>query len=469
MTINTENNGMATRLLSAAVLLVLAPAFPASAVEVDINPVIQGEGNCMQAAFGTPVVGKNALNCTANDIRLARVVEADTTFCVEGSTFTLENAKFAVAVNASIRYDAAFFFSQDGTNARGQGVDANGSCAVVTVVPGSTPFEQLDGDNVGDIRQGSYDAIWSVPGIMCADTDNDGFVNLPNCTSWHNGANVVADFTNLASLAPETKSKCACDDTFNIPVRVEKAGIQVTKTAAENTVAEPGGYVTFNVSIENTGNIPVTITSISDDQYGDLLSDDLPNVRTNSCTELANYELDGISTADYEVTCSFEGLVAGDRDFRHFNVVTVGTLEGVSDNDSALVLVTDSQEDPSVSKSVLSTQNCYVEATYQVTVTNNSEADTLFIDEFNDDKFGLVDSGTLGADSTCDVGTEVAVKSTAPGAASNVYTCTFTASYLDEDCSGSHVNTVDVTTTDSDLYESTVTSDEATVTLSVSP
>lgn len=469
---STSGTSSKRGMLKAALALLAAPIFTAPAMAVELNPVLQGEGYCMQKAFGTPVTGKNALNCTANDIRLARVLESETDFCVEGAEFELKNAKFAIAVNASIRYDAAFFFSQDGTNARGQGINATGSCAVLTAVPGSTPFEQLDGDNVGDIRQGSYEAIWSVPGIMCADTDNDGFVNLPNCTSWHNGASVPAAFDNLASLAPETKSKCACDDTFNIPVRVEKAGIRVTKTATEDTVAEPGGYVTFNVKIENTGNVPVTISSISDDKYGDLLSASLPNVRTNSCTALANFVLEGISTADYEVDCAFEGLVEGDKGFSHLNKVTVSTVEGVSDDDTALVLVVDAQDDPSISKTALSTANCTVEARYQVTVTNNSTADTLTIDSFIDNRFGDVSSDPvngLGSASTCDLGTEVPVKSTAPMAPSNVYTCTFAAVYMDADCAGDHVNTVGVTTTDSDNYETTITSDEATVSISVTP
>ena len=49
--------------------------------------------------------------------------------------------------------------------------------------------------------------------------------------------------------------------------------IQVTKTANPTLVFEPGGDVTFTFKVENTGPVPVTITSLSDSVFGTLAGD----------------------------------------------------------------------------------------------------------------------------------------------------------------------------------------------------
>ena len=65
----------------------------------------------MQRTFGGPMVtGANRLNCTANDIAIARVVSASP--CT-GTMFDL-TATFEVNVNANSRYDAGFYFRTDG-------------------------------------------------------------------------------------------------------------------------------------------------------------------------------------------------------------------------------------------------------------------------------------------------------------------------------------------------------------------
>ena len=48
--------------------------------------------------------------------------------------------------------------------------------------------------------------------------------------------------------------------------------LSVTKTAAPDSVVEPGGTVSFTVLVENTSNVedPVTLDSLIDDIHGSL-------------------------------------------------------------------------------------------------------------------------------------------------------------------------------------------------------
>src|SRR6185503_15774243 len=58
------------------------------------------DGVCMQRTYGGPTVtSSNKLNCTANDIAIARAVSASPESCTAGELFDL-TATFEVNVNA---------------------------------------------------------------------------------------------------------------------------------------------------------------------------------------------------------------------------------------------------------------------------------------------------------------------------------------------------------------------------------
>ena len=107
------------------------------------------------------------------------------------------------------------------------------------------------------------------------------------------------------------------------------SSILVTKTADPVSVPEPGGNVSFSVSVKNTSAVDsVTITSLSDNVYGDL---------------------DGKGTCDVPQTiaagatysCSFSGAVSGNAGSSHTDVVTASGTDDdgnpVSDDDDAVV------------------------------------------------------------------------------------------------------------------------------------
>jgi hypothetical protein len=207
-----------------------------------------------------------------------------------GQTFDL-TATFQVDVTANERYDAAFYFDVSGD--AGNDGAYTGSCFVSVLDNAVSPALDIDHDFCGDLNAGSYTNVtFTIPGVSCTDTDGDGKLNLPNCTSWHSNARTACNTATEGT--PETKSKCTCDRIFNVPVTVESPAGAVTKTAKSATV-------TFEITVtNNSATRTVTVTSLEDDVYGDITSvhDD---ILSTDCTTGASLAA-GASTAPCHFT-----------------------------------------------------------------------------------------------------------------------------------------------------------------------
>jgi uncharacterized repeat protein (TIGR01451 family) len=444
-------------------------AQPASAV--DNGPTEVGS-ICMQKVFGTPVTQSNELNCTAGDIRLSRAISVSPASCNQGETFTL-TATFETIVQANARYDAGFFFRIDGgLNARGDGANATGTCSLSGLTPSISPAQNIDGDTCGDLNAGTHNLTFTIPNVLCADPDGDGFLNLPNCTSWHNNQGTACSIsgTNLSefNFKPDTKSKCNCDDTFQVPVIVETAQLNVVKTASPETVPEPGGTVTYTVQITNNAqSVSVTINTIIDDLYGDVGDATNTNVTNNTCpTKIGVVLGPGGSTS-----CTFDALVSGDNgDVITDTVEVCGTdsaNHNVCDDDDAVVTITDVSVAPTVQKTAQSSANCQLDVTYQVTVSNNSAIDTLTVNSLMDDKFGDITTAHAAGGGFAAVVTACTLSQN-PIPASGNANCTFVGRITSTSCNINHTNTVTADVTDDDGVNSTPT-DDATVTEVVTP
>jgi hypothetical protein len=213
-------------------------------------------GDCLRPLAGTNIV------CTANDIKIAKALSASPTSCIAGQTFDL-TATFQVDVTANERYDAGFYFDVGGD--AGNDGAYTGSCFVAVLDKAVSPALDIEHDFCGDLNAGSYTNVtFTIPGVSCTDTDGDGRLNLPNCTSWHSNARTAC--STATDATPETKSKCTCDKTFNVPVTVESPAGAVTKTAKSATV-------TFEITVKNnSASRTVTVDSLVDDTYGDITS-----------------------------------------------------------------------------------------------------------------------------------------------------------------------------------------------------
>jgi hypothetical protein len=248
----------------------------------------------MQRTFGGPTVtGANRLNCTANDIAIAKAISASPSSCTAGEFFDL-TATFDVNVNANERYDAGFYFRVDGgSNARGP----VGTCSLTTLLvppPPNVPWSDRDGDFCGDFQSaGTVTVTLHIGQVLCTDTDGDHFLNLPNCTAWH--SNRATACNTETDAIPETKSKCKCDDTFQVPVTVESPSGAVEKKATS-------AVVTYEVKVKNSSATrSVTIQSLQDDIYGDITTVQ-GEVATTNCDTLIGDTLAPGATSD---ACEF--------------------------------------------------------------------------------------------------------------------------------------------------------------------
>jgi hypothetical protein len=418
----------------------------------------------MQKIFGTPVAPSNRVNCSANDISLSNVVSVSPDACIKGSTFDV-TATFQVNVTANGRYDPGFFFRTDGgLNARGDGTGATGICSLSALTPpppANDPVLQLDGDTCGDLNSGSFQVTFVIPDVECSDIDNDGQLNLPYCTSWHSNQGTVCAIEDPFDFNPDTKSKCVCDDNFELPVDVEDAELSVEKSANPSQVPEPGGTVTYTVRIENIAEFEsVVIETIDDDIFGDLADATNSDITDNTCDDLVG---DTLGPMEY-VTCTFKAQITGDALDEHINEVEVcasqppSTVAEICGKDDATVDITDEFEEPTLDKTAQATENCQVDVTYQVVVSNNSAVDVLTVEALNDDQFGDITSEHDDVVHTdCSVPQDIDP--------SDNYTCNFTGRIFAADCSIDHTNEVTADTVDDDGVEQNP-SDDATVTLS---
>jgi hypothetical protein len=107
----------------------------------------------------------------------------------------------------------------------------------------------------------------------------------------------------------------------------------VLKTASPSVLTEPGGEVTFEVSIYNTSpDVSVTVDSLLDDVYGDL---------NGQGTCAAPIVLQPSGTAGDAYSCSFTAAVTGNSGDTEIDTVTASGIDEnanlVSDQDSASV------------------------------------------------------------------------------------------------------------------------------------
>src|SRR5438552_6229431 len=221
------------------------------------------EGNVCMGTLFKAVTGQK-LNCTANDVTIAKAISVSPASCNSGELFDL-TATFEVKLSgggsSQTRYDLGLYFDIAGDPEHDGAY--TGNCSVSDIESGDAGFFTKDGDTCGDINTAHNPIYPNVVfhNVLCADTDGDGFLNLPNCTSWRQpGANDLC--VGPLTCIPGTSSKCNCDANFNVPVVVELPNATVTKDSVQATV-------NYHVSVTNsTSTRTLNCTAICDDTYG---------------------------------------------------------------------------------------------------------------------------------------------------------------------------------------------------------
>jgi hypothetical protein len=393
------------------------------------NADVQPDQVCMEEAaeFG--------LVCTANDVRIAAatdIVIIDDGCAFPGDTVTF-SANFEVLLGAQARHDIGIWFAQDG-DPNGDGA-ITGICTVATpAYAPDPPWLDLDGindplpgdnkpsgiqDTCGDLDDNHNPLFPSIElTVACIDPDEDGKLNLPNCTSWRqSGANDLC--TEPLDAFPGSPSKCRCDIGFNIDIDVPSAELLVTKDADPTSVNEPGGSVTFTVTVTNTGidpNNPVTLNSLLDNIYGDItmVQGDI------TATDCAVPQTLAAGNGTY--TCQFTADVTGNAGDSETDTVTADGVDDrgnpVSGFDDATVTINDVLPDITVLKTADPTTVLEPGGlvTFSVLITNNSvSSDPVTINSLTDDVHG-----DLNGQGDCSVPRTLAGDG-------GTYSCSFTA------------------------------------------
>lgn len=199
---------------------------------------------CIEEQAGKPMA------CSANDVRVAFADNIRNTFgaslaqCIRGQRISFI-ADIHVRTTAISRYDIGLYFATDG-DPNGDGA-RSGLCSanIITdrhidpafpnaVMLGAAVAADLDGDACQDINsaygwrhlEGKVVTL-RVDDVLCQDSDGDGKLNLPNCTSWSDNSGSLC--SSPQNAAPSSPSNCGCDISFNVPLFVAPGSIQVTK------------------------------------------------------------------------------------------------------------------------------------------------------------------------------------------------------------------------------------------------
>jgi uncharacterized repeat protein (TIGR01451 family) len=178
-------------------------------------------------------------------------------YCADGTgTFELDSFGFPVPCNES------------------GGVPAGDCSAGFTCqefgagIPGGSPIQDTCGDIDDTFKDPAPGIFVGVPSLsaVCLDTDGDGLLNLPNCTSWRQpGVNDLC--LTPQGAFPGAPSKCRCDVGFNIPIDIPGAISAVDKVTLDaNGDPLPGDPTLFDFDLTGSdGDLPLMFQLDDDD------------------------------------------------------------------------------------------------------------------------------------------------------------------------------------------------------------
>ncbi len=450
----------------------------AAAAQTCINEVWKAHGN------------NQNLNCNAKDVTLSSATNIDIKTggscdssgckCFAGGTVTF-TADFRMDLTADTRYDVGFYLATDGDPNHDGAI--TGQCSATASLASNTSaanFINLDTglDVCGEIEGPSgspHNPLFVEAEITtdCPSTPGQK-LQLPFATTWRQpGSNDVCkgtgNGTTTNDVFPGAPSKC---NTGLLVIDIISVSTTLTVTKTTNaSVPETGGSATYSVEVANTSAIPVTLRSLTDDQYGDITSVH-GEVTATTCVvgdPVGTCEINGSIAAGGSCSCTFTANVPpGDADDSFVDVVTACADNAtnptdVCDTDDAEVPYSDVESAPTLAKTASSSQ-CTIDTTYDVVVTNTSALDTLTLNSLTDNVYGDITQVQGNIQST------TCGQFPGPGAlpfliaAAGNYPCSFVA--RSTSCLTTVHDTVTGTTVDDDGKTSSP-SDDARVVISV--
>ena len=262
-----------------------------------------------------------------------------------------------------------------------------------------------------------------------------------------NGASIVCTFTNTR----------------------KSLEVAVAKVARPGSVDEPGGQVTFTVSVVNRTPAAVTVTALIDNVFGNLDKDSPAASHTWTASDCKA----GVPLAAYDApvggadtyTCSFVASVTGAAGTTHKDTVkaTITDESGETKSEEATATVEIVDVRPAITVTKTATPSVVQNSgliTFTAVVTNTSPVDALMVDQLTDSIHGDLIRGPVKA--TCTYGgTAVTLPRSLPVGES--FICTFRANVA-----ATETDTVTASGTDGEGNRVTDAA-EALVTVQVTP
>lgn len=151
----------------------------------------------------------SSLNCNAKDVQLTNMrVVGDTRSCTGGDTVSLD-LEVTVNFGQPKRYDIGVFISNDGKDPWTLASLGGAQSCNVTVLPTTSPFYELDGDQCGD-GEGNLSGIHYIPNVTVPCQSAPGVAGklyLPFVVSWDHQSDSYCG--SNADVSPGTGSKCS--------------------------------------------------------------------------------------------------------------------------------------------------------------------------------------------------------------------------------------------------------------------
>ena len=337
------------------------------------------------------------------------------------------------------------------------GGDFTFNVVVTNTSPEVLTITSLTDDIYGDLTTRANSTCTSAIGTVLQPSPGPG--NTYSCSFVAPFTGVAGDSqTDVVTVRATNPNNVEVTDSDDAVVTLTPVPvIQVDKTATPPSRTAPGGDFTFNVVVTNTSNEVLTITSLTDDVYGDITT------RANStCNTAIGTVLQPSPGPGNTYSCSFTAPFTGAAGASQTDVVTVRATNPsgveVTDNDDAVVTLTPAPVIQVVKTATpLSRPAPGGDFTFNVVVTNTS-TEVLTITSLTDDVYGDI---TTRANSTCNTAIGTVLQ---PG---GTYSCAFTAPFTGA-AGASQTDVVTVRATNPSGVEVT-DNDDAVVTLTPAP
>ncbi len=246
------------------------------------------------------------------------------------------------------------------------------------------------GDNgqitVANLLPGTYTSTeaaaegWNLSSISCSDANSTGAVD-----------------TRTATFRLEAGEVVKCTFTNFKPLPSGQGAIDVQKSADPTTIEEPGGPVTFSVTVTNVSNAKVALENVVDNVFGDLDDDG-----GNGCFDVP------VNLGPGErVNCTFVRTVTGPGGTVHVNTVKAEGHDefgnAVSDTDDARVEITPRLIDLVIVKEATSPTPLNGIVNYTMTVTNKGPNDATNVQVADPAPAGILYLTAAPTQGTCSV------------------------------------------------------------------